>query len=292
MAGDDYISPLVILAPEKSRGSLLCRMLGQHPEMCALLDTRLFARNEMHEWIGAFEGGPLSQGLVRVVAELIFDGKSKHAMKQAQRWLRRRAARSTIDVFTELASLFYPLLIVERTAMITHRSEHMCRVKRHYPEAKFLHVVLNPGQSARSLIECFAECLREKPKRARMAVIDPESVFFDLFDFSTGEPVLQPYRPWYRHHCEILKFLATIPKERQLMLRAEDLVAEPESRLKVIVEWLGLRSDSSALKSMVLPQHSRLAAYSVYDPRPQLPSEWSANPPTEVEELARRFGYV
>src|SRR5580704_17473204 len=104
MAGDDYISPLVILAPEKSRGTTVCRMLGRHPEMCALVDTRLFARNEMHEWMEAFETGKSSRGLVRCVAEVVFDGDSKQSIQKARRWLLKRFNRSTIDVFTELAA--------------------------------------------------------------------------------------------------------------------------------------------------------------------------------------------
>lgn len=292
MAGDDYISPLVILAPEKSRGSLVCKMLGQHPEMCPLLDTRLFARNEMYEWMDAFKDDWSSHGLVQCVAEFVFDGKSEHSLKQARCWLQQRVNRSTIDIFSELADLLYPLLIVERTAMITHRSQHMCRVKRHYPEARFLHVVLHPARSARSLVESFGKCFGEKATCTWREVIDPESVFCDLVDVSTQEPVLQPYKPWYQRHCEILKFLANIPKERQMMLRAEDLIAKPEPSLKAIVEWLGLRNDSIALKSMMQSQHDRFATDSASDPRPQPPPKWFVSRPTEVEKLARRFGYL
>jgi hypothetical protein len=291
MSGHDYINPLVILAPEKSRAGAICAMLGRHPEMCALLDTRLFARNEMQEWIEAFGKGPSSRGLLQCVAEIVFDGHSKQSLERARRWLLKRANRSTIDVFTELAAMLYPLLIVERTAIITCQSQHMCRIRRHYPEAKFLHVVLHPAESGRLLIEHFEKCYQKKSNRTLEGISNPESAFYNLIDFSAGAPEIHPYQGWHERHTQILRFLSSVSKDRQMRIRAEDFLANPESGLKKIIEWLGLRNDEGALNSMTTRRPAGDGYFSA-DRLPRSRQAWPTDPPPEVKELAWGFGYL
>jgi Sulfotransferase family len=315
MPWEEIADPFVILAPERSNGSILCAMLGQHPEMCALLETRLFARGEMEQWIHDFGGGAASHGLLRSVAEIVFGRQSEQSINQARKWLLKRANRSTIDVFSELAAIVHPLFVVERTPIVTYRPEHMCRVRRHFPDAKFLHLIVHPVEYAHSLNEYFQECFGAAPERTCKLLSNSESIFFDLVDMSSGEPRLDPSRSWRRRHISILKFLASIPTERQTRIRLEDLRCNPRQSLRQVVEWLGLRSDFEALESMLDPKESTPASFgseaarfgsdtgSLREPRLQALSkraneagelERHASPiqlTPEVEDLARYLGY-
>jgi hypothetical protein len=142
------------------------------------------------------------------------------------------------------------------------------------------------------LIEHFEERYQKKPNRTLRGVSDPESIFYDFIDLSAGEPEMHPYKGWHQRHTQILKFLSSVPKERQARIRAEDFFTEPESRLKEIVEWLGLRNDTEALNSMTRRRHARAGQHSSPNRVPQPRLEWPTDPPPEVTELARRFGYV
>lgn len=316
MSRNEIDYPLLILAPERSFGSLVCAMLGQHPEMYGLLETRLFARNEMHEWFEDFENGTGSHGLIRSVAEVVFGSQSEPSIREARGWLRNRANRSTVDVFSELAETIYPLVLVERTAMITYRSQHMHRVRRQFHEMRFLHLVLHPALHGHSLVQYFNEFFQARPRGAFKGVSNPESIFCDLIDIRSGEPSFAPHRPWHRCHASIVKFLANIPKERKRQVRVEDLIRQPEQHLKEIVEWLELEGGSSAIEEMMHPEQSSFAMFGpssarygadprfLSDPKLRFSQDYlkvlrklaheedSALKLTpEVEELVRYFGY-
>ena len=132
---------------------------------------------------------------------------------------------------------------------------------------------------------------QKKPNRILDGISNPESVFYNLIDFSAGEPEIHPYKGWHQRHAQILRFLSTVSKGRQMRIRAEDFLANLESGLKEIVEWLGLRSDAEALNSMAPRRHGGDRSFGA-DQLPGSRQEWLADPPPEVKELAWRFGYV
>jgi hypothetical protein len=306
MPWNEFVHPLLILAPEKTGGTLLCAMLGQHPEMYGLMETRLFTRNEMYEWLHDFAHGNAADGLLRTVAEVIFGDQSGKSIGLARNWVRERANRSTVDVFSELVAFVHPLLVVERTPMIVYRSEHLHRVRRQFHEMKFLHLVVHPACHARRIVACFEQQCSVRPTRTYRALDDPESIFFRLVEPREGTPAYASHAPWLRTHTSIAKFLAKIPAERQMRMRIEDLLAQPRSLMETVARWLGLRTDEEAVESMLCPEQWPFASSGPRIAPSGGDLQFLANPhllsgpdcegeavslPLEAVELAQSFGY-
>jgi hypothetical protein len=123
---------------------------------------------------------------------------------------------------------------------------------------------------------------------------------------------------WYTRNINIVTFLDGLPENCKMRLRGEDLLSEPDSHLRKITEWLGVRTDAEAVEAMRHPERSPYAnigpmnapfgnnrgflrgpALRQYAPKraPKLegPISWRGDGrefSAEVKELAREFGYV
>lgn len=260
MKCEEIADPLIVLAPERSHGTLLLAMLGQHTELCSFMETRLFTRPEMSDWISGFWETNAAHGLLRTIAQTVFGRQTERAVQEARQWLLLRANRSTIDVFSELAAVVHPLQVVERTPAVTYRREHMCRIRRHFPEAKYIHLVAHPCQYRDKLMDDFRETFRKSPNGIYNLIGASESIFFDFIDMTSGFPRPDPLRAWRRRHRSILKFLSQIPGERQIRVRSENLVQSPRSILETVLGWLGLGREEALLNKMLRPDGWQFAS--------------------------------
>ena len=303
-------NPLIILAPGRSFTSVVCAMIGQHPQMFPLPETHLLVCKTMREWWLLSGNNIIGHGLLRDVAEIVFGAQSVSTIKLARLWLLRRLDRTTGAVIKELAERVFPFAIVEKTPWTVHRIEIMRRALRVFPKAKFLHLVRHPrgyGQSQ------FKQWKSLKPVTHPYIL----SILVDgQLDYSTHPPNFDPQTNWYKLHNNILSFLATVPPEQQMRVRGEDLLVDPDYHLRSITEWTGVRADSEAIDAMKHPERSPFARFGPInarygqDPdffahpalRPTKPHQESLEGPLpwrkdglgfkpEVKELARQFGY-
>jgi hypothetical protein len=264
----DIADPLILLAPGRCFSSLVCAMLGQHPQMYALLETQLFARDLLSEWWEDFGSNIHAHGLLRSVAELVYGHQSPAAVKQARRWLWTRRDCRTADIFAELAEQVFPLVLIEKTPMITYRPEHMERAHAAFPNARFLHLVRHPVGFCRSLLEFFQARAPQRHTRQVAALIEnPESIFYRMFDETADVPTLDPQMSWYLRQSQVIAFTSTLPEGQALLVRAEDLLSEAETNLRHICEWLGVRSDPAAIEEMMHPERSPLACLGPWNAR-------------------------
>ena len=309
--------PLIILAPGRCFSSVVCAMLGQHPQMYGLLEAQLFTRDNLSEWWEDFGSNIHSHGLLRCVGEIIFGEQSPYTIKQAKRWLWNRRDSSTAEVFSELAEQVYPLILIDKTPMLTYRPAHMERVRALFPDAKFLHLVRHPEGSGRSLLEFFEKrAPLRHPNQTAALLRNPESIFFGLLDESTEPETLDPQASWYIRQSDVLGFTSALPACQHMLVRGEELLSSPMASLRKIVEWMGLRSDPEAIQLMTHPEASPYACVGPWnarfggdpaflqDPRlrPLRPEDQSLEHPVpwredgsgfrvEVKRLARELGY-
>jgi hypothetical protein len=262
-----YADPLIILAPGRCFSSVVCAMLGQHPQLFGLLETQLFARDTLDEWWEDFGSNVHAHGLCRSVAEITCGEQSPRAVKEARRWLWQRRNCTTGEVFAELAEQVYPLVLVEKTPMLSYRLDHMERAWRLFPDARFLHLVRHPVGYGRSLLEFFAKRGPRRPNQAAALLRNPESIFFGMVDESADPPVLDPQAAWYRRHSEVLAFTRRIPERQRMCVRGEDILAEPEATLTSVARWLGLRTDAAAIEPMKHPEQSPFACLGPWNAR-------------------------
>jgi Sulfotransferase family len=251
------LDPVIILALPRSYSSLACAMLGQHPQLYGLLETRLFEVDVMQQWWAEFgEDNHDSDGLTRVVAEVVYGYQCAHTVEEAREWLWQRKTWTSVAVLKELGERLCPLMIVEKTPIEgADGPEVLSKLRRQalgFPKARFLHVVRHPrtyGVSHLNHLEVMSRGSRYPDRMGRR--------YARLLD----GVVIDPQVLWHRVNSNIQVFLdQEIAPERHLRIRSEDLLADPTTELCRIARWLRLRTDSSAIEAMTHPEASPFAS--------------------------------
>ena len=143
------------------------------------------------------------------------------------------------------------------------------------------------------------------------------ALIVNAIEFEKDRTFIEPQIAWFNLNVNIINFLATVPREQQMRLRGEDLMAHPEEHLKIICRWMDVRDDDDAIDEMMHPERSPFACFGPItalfgnDPNflrgpsfrqhtPKLPSlrdpvAWRDDGKgiyPEVNELAQEFGYI
>ena len=114
------------------------------------------------------------------------------------------------------------------------------RLARAYPNARYLHLTRHPVTTQVSMVEHRRRTVPSHPLGASRWPASPRG--FDV-------------------HERIVRFLARLPPERVLRVRAEDVLNDPERQLAAITRWLGLRTDAAAIRAMRHPEVSPFARF-------------------------------
>lgn len=269
---------LIILAPHRSFTSVVCGMVGQHPQLYGLPEMNLFVSETFYDWWLAFRRGREigAHGPLRTVAELRFGGQSWRAVEGARRWLRRRLQQTTASVFREIAQEAHPRIVVDKSPPTSYRIEYLQRALRTFPRARFLHLARHPRGHGESVVKALEEAgqygalprgvreLVEGRGKGKAAPGPAEQAVRGgglLVDPDSDPPVIDPQFGWYRHNQNICRFLRSLPRERWHRVRGEDLLAQPEEHLRGIAAWLGVRTDDAAIDEMRHPERSPFACF-------------------------------
>ena len=312
--------PLFILAPPRSFTSIVCAMLGQHPQMYGLPEMHLFQVETMTARAALIDQVPypMGSGLLRAIAQLYYGEQNERTVQMARRWLSRRPDVTTDFIFKALADRVFPLIVVDKSPSNTNNPNVLQRIHSLFPRARFLHLLRHPRGQGESVIRFIGEREKDGP-------IPPTHW---LMQISSKNPVqartngaeglvLDPQVGWYRQHRTICDFLKTISSETQMRVRGEDLLGEPDRVLREIVNWMGLRNDVSAIEAMKHPEASPYAFFGppggrygndenfLRDPSPRFgrtkalrlegPLGWRTDGQgfsDEVKRLAQELGYV
>jgi hypothetical protein len=315
-----FADPVFILGVPRSFSWLICAMIGQHSQLYALPELQLFSAETMNEWFGkcAGESFPMADGLLRAVAELFFGGQSESAVVAASGWLNRRSHCTTGFVLEEIIERACPRMVVEKSPGTVYHQEYMQRMLRMFPRARFIHLTRHPiwhGQAVLSAIRHVSAVEKLQTSHWLLALAsarwpsepDPDA---------SAEPHWDPQAGWYALNLGICEFLKSVPAQRQMHLRGEDLSARPHAALRRVAEWLGIGTDPRAIKAMKHPRWSPFARYGpararygvdlFLSDRPfvlaeqgealrlDIPLPWFADKRQlrpEVKQLAQRFGY-
>jgi hypothetical protein len=270
--GHMIADPLFILAPHRSFTSVVCALLGQHPQMYGLPELNLFETETLGEWWVTYRRARAmgAHGLLRAVAQLYAGEQTAETIELARWWLRRRLHWDTGAVFKELARGAHPLTLVDKSPTTVYASAYLQRLLTNFPRARFLHLLRHPRSYGESI---FAMPL------GRLWIARHGS-----FDFSTNPPTLDPQVSWLTVHENICSFLSPLPGWQQMRIRGEDLLAEPYLHLRQIAEWLGLRTDAEAIQEMKHPERSPFACFGP-------PGARLGNDPSFLERPALRPGH-
>jgi Sulfotransferase family len=226
--------------------------------MYGLPETGLFNVPTMELWLD----GPRHAGLLRCVAELFFGEQTEESIVLAGGWLRRRRSVSTVAVLDEIVTRVAPRMVIEKTPAMVFRLETLHRTDEMYPNARYLHLLRHPRGHGRSVMNHVLELAADRntaPPRwlDHVKPPDPDNSGALRRSRAIAEPPLRdPQWDWLKLHSNILRFLQDVPPDRQIALRGEDLLADPDRALRVITTWLGLPTDDEAVDAMKHPERS------------------------------------
>lgn len=297
------MTPVFILASPRSFTSMICAMLGQHPSHYGMPELNLFLADTLGELIEHTRGEKhfMLHGLLRAVAQLYAGEQTLVSLDLVRRWIGKRLRTTTADIYRELEDKVGELAIIDKSPVYVSRPEILERLWKAYPAAHFLHLVRHPLTQGQSMMKAGDGAM------AKMA---------RSYDTSTRPPVLDPQIAWLRNQRLILDFLRRVPAERQMTVRGEDVLSDPQQYLPAICAWLGRGCDAVALEAMLHPEDSPFACLGplganlgndveflkspAFRARPVAPGSLQGPLPwrpdgkpftPEVVDLARHFGY-
>src|ERR1700731_2375259 len=203
--------PVFILAAPRSFSSVVCAMLGQHPQIHGLPETHLFSDETIESWgaRSSQESFAMDVGLVRAVAQLYFGEQTERSVKLARGWIRRRSSFTSGMVFEELARRVYPSILVDKSPSIVYSLESMRRAYQFFPQARFIHLVRHPRGHGESVLKYLGELAKPKYRRIKgQATLGPIAEWIrELASFpcsssdrgvgSQSTSDVEPQRAWY-----------------------------------------------------------------------------------------------
>jgi hypothetical protein len=139
----------------------------------------------------------------------------------------------------------------------------------------------------------------------------------EAFELTDDYAMIEPQIAWHDINVNILNFLREVPADRQMRMRGEDIMADPQTKLAEIARWAGLRDDDEAVEEMMHPERSPYACFGPVNalfgndpnflagptfrphkpkvPRLDRPVPWRVDGRglyPEVVAMAQEFGYV
>jgi hypothetical protein len=249
--------PLFILAPPRSFTSVICGMIGQHPQMYGLPEVNLFAGEtyaELEERVYSMRPG-FRHGLLRAVAQLGLGGQNPDTIEDARRWLEENRDVPTAEIFDDLAAWAAPRRLVDKSPLYAYGAESLARIEAACPDAYYLHLTRHPRGTCESVLRMRAD-IRERQERGRFArraqPLQP--------DQRIVEDPEDPASLWLQPQQHILAFLEKVPAERQRRLRGEEFMEDPDGHLGPLCEWLGVSAARADLEAMKRPEESPFAS--------------------------------
>jgi hypothetical protein len=257
---DKLPPPVLILACPRSFTSVVCAMLGQHPQLYALPETHLFCEETLKAWLdrAARAPWPMADGLLRAVAQLYFGGQDAGTVRMARKWLDERSYLPTDQVFQLLAAAVYPAVLIDKSPSTVNNWEIINRTYNKFPQARFIHLVRHPRGYCESVLNLIDEKATDRPIPPTHWLLKfasanlPDGYSRDMAD----NVILDPQSRWYERNHLIREFLKSVPASQQMLILGEDLLARPEENLWRIADWMRLRTDASTIEKMKHPERS------------------------------------
>lgn len=238
--------PLFILGSPRSFTSIVCAVLGQHPQAYGTPELNLFVEDGIQDLWARLSGRRqfMIHGVLRMVAQLYAGEQDVLTIDMARRWLLRRLASSTADVYRELCDKVAPLLIIDKSPVYPTSPRNLERIHAAFPDARYLHLVRHPRTQGESVMKLSGGMF---------------AIMADSFDYQTLPPTLDPQISWYAIQKNISRFLERIPSQQKMRIRGEDFLNDLDQYLRVCCQWLGLSADAAAMESMHHPEASPYA---------------------------------
>lgn len=270
IAGHTMPEPLFILCPPRSFSSVVCGMIGQHPQCYGLPELNLFMGDDLGGVWNGFAGFMKAfgrDGLLRLFAQLHEGQQTDDTVARALEWVNQHSGWKIRKVFDHIQEQVGPKILVEKSPSTVYKQDFLERMLREFPNANILHLIRHPRGTADSVLSMRANM----PELSRLANV----------------PSLDPERVWRVSHEMIVKLTDDLPVGQCMRLKGEALLGNLDVYLPQICGWLGIRADAEAIEAMMHPENSLYAGEGPSAaPRGNDPN-FLANPKLDRERMAR-----
>ena len=300
---DAFPAPIFLLAPPRSFTSVVCGIIGQHPELIGSPELNLFRARTMSRFIGLTR---LHMGLNRFVAQAYAGEQTIESIVMARNWMLARRDLSTTAVHRELCAKIAPRALVQKSPRYHRRLSYMKMILEAFPNARFIHLLRHPRGMCRSYLDM------NEPSAQLLACAD-----LGALDRTGDDPVADPQILWHDYNLRILEFERLVDPSRWLRIAGEDFLADLDAQLLRLCRWLGVSDSPEAIAAMKRPEDSPFACFgpinamigndpnflrephlrpytrkpqSLEGPLPWRPDGGSFHP--RVVAMAQSFGYV
>ena len=142
--------PLFILSPPRSFSSVVCGILGQHPQCYGLAELHLFFADDLGGVMqGTYRGSMVVDGLLRTLAQLHDGEQTEDSIIKARRWTLAHANWSIRKVFDHIQELVGPRLLVEKSPATIYNRDYVGRLLRSFSEGQPVAPHATPTQHRR-----------------------------------------------------------------------------------------------------------------------------------------------
>lgn len=238
---------LMLLSAPRSYSSLISMMIGQHPNIYAFPELHLMLRETVGEVIRMERGsqhylGP--PGLLRALAELVYGGQNARNVLSAANWIEeRRAWRSAelMDFMIERAGESKDAgYCLEKTPFLVFLPSALKRVKRSWPDARYIHVTRHPVTFKASMDRVVESLPRLTPEQKALRIENTMAL-------------------WSVGQRNVIDFCESLRPEQYLRFRSEDVLKDAPQIMGDVANWLGLNCDDNAVDAMMRPEESPYA---------------------------------
>ncbi|WP_075219386.1 sulfotransferase family protein [Acuticoccus yangtzensis] len=232
--------PLFILCPPRSFSSIVCGILGQHPECYGLPELNLFLADDLQSlWHGPMSLPIFRDGLLRAIAQLHDGVQTEDTVLRARSFITAHLHWDIPTLVAHIQECVGPKILVEKSPSIVSRPESLARLLAAFPDANLLHLTRHPHANGESIIG-----LRNRYEQlqlvARGKASDPENM-------------------WDRCHELILAATEDLPLGQTMRIQGETLLANLDLYLPQICEWLDIDASPAAMAEMMHPENSPYA---------------------------------
>ena len=232
-----------VLSPPRSGSTLLRAMLAGHPRLFAPPELDLLPFDTLADRKAWFSGPQRYQleGNLRALMQL--RGLS---LAEAEALMADLEARGTTvhEYYRMLQGWLGDRVLVDKTPYYASRAETLERAEATFRDARYVHLVRHPN----GVIRSFEEAKLGQLWYPRLVGTEASGAA------PCPWPALAyPEMLWITLHENIAGFLARVPRERQLRVRFEDLVGDPEPTTRAICDFLGVGFEPAMLE----PQRDR-----------------------------------
>ena len=255
--------PLFVLCPPRTYSSIVCGIIGAHPDCYGLPELNLFLGDTLGE---GWRRYPLlrsitgKDGLLRTLAQLHEGEQTEDTVARAGEWIEQHSDWPVRKVFDHIEELVGNKILVEKSPIYSMNREYLVRMLNVFPKASVLHLIRHPRGMGDSYISL-------------------RSTFENLNRVVGDAPERDPERIWRATHEMIMTVTEDLPLGQCMRLKGEALLADPENYLPQICEWLGIRTDAEAINAMMHPENSPYA-------RPGPPNAPRGNDPNYLSNPA------